>query len=160
MSRSKKGLQISAVGPSFVILFVLIIQRSIFNTVKWGTFSYPWCQVHGISFEGFPRPWQTILTASQKRVLSFLKSWGPFPESRRPWFAVLCTSDGQTRPGSELPVSLLVWHLTLKLSKKKKNNKLMKYPILIMMLVAISNYKRKKSASTKLFTIFVEFQNF
>ena len=24
------------------------------------SFSYPWCQVHGISFERFPWPWQTV----------------------------------------------------------------------------------------------------
>ena len=71
------------------------------------TFNCPWCQDHGISFERFPRRWQSVGPISgPSRVadssLAFFKRWwGPFPELRRLWFACTGTSDEQTRPGSE-----------------------------------------------------------
>ena len=69
----------------------------------------PWW-VHGISFELFPRPWQTVGPISgPSRIadssLTFLKEVGPLPELRRQWFACTGMSDEQTCPGSEPPMS-------------------------------------------------------
>ena len=66
----------------------------------------------GISFERFPRPWQTVGSKSGPskgegpdlgclRLSLFLKRWVPLPELHRLWFACTGASDEQTRPGSE-----------------------------------------------------------
>ena len=68
------------------------------------SFSYPRCQVNGISFERFRRLCQTVGPISgpfDSADLSFtlLKRWRPLPQLR-----CLCctvTSDEQTRPGNE-----------------------------------------------------------
>ena len=52
--------------------------------------SCPWCQVHGFSFERYPRTWQTGIPPLPTRCVTpaypFLKRWGILPELRRPWF--------------------------------------------------------------------------
>ena len=87
-------------------------------------------QLHGISFEWFPWPWQTVDPISGSSPvadfsLAFFKEvWVPPLELRRTWFACTVTSDEETLSGIEPrppahgvnTVSLLVWSLTLGLS--------------------------------------------
>ena len=72
------------------------------------SFSCPWCQIHGISFERFPRPWQTVGPVSSPSYcadssLDFFKEVRPLPELSRLWFACTVTSLAQTRPRSKPP---------------------------------------------------------
>ena len=101
-------------------------QTSTDKNPAWSCNS-PWCQVHGISCERFPRPWQTVGPLSgPSRVtdssLAFLKRWGPLPEftlslvrlHRHVWR--VAEANLHNPRAAYTPVSRLVLRLTLDLS--------------------------------------------